>query len=492
MGSTMSVSVSLHRVDPRFVLPHRVSRAVVLDGLQEWETGLASAGIDVSGTRAEPPDLAVAPARLAAEARATGARSIILEGSRERALNGADYRPSRVLLRPKRDRPTLALPLEQPAAVSYALAHWSVVDRRWKRARVRAARELVRRGLFPSWASPLVTVGTRGSGPPRLVGAAAELGVPADAGWFLTFGQGDSLSRNAFQLFRPGRQEPEWVLKFARVAGYSERFDNDERGLRLARDAGGAVAEHAPRLVGRFDVDGLHASLETFAAGRRLRDVLITPGDRASKLKLIERIAGWILELGRRTQSTAAAMGPERERLRREVVPRWAHLGAEAELVERLPQLAAVAQHNDLGAWNVVAQDDDFVVLDWENVRPDSLPLWDLLYFLGNALVLLDGPYAPEELPPRMARLFAGETPTSPLLFSWVRQGAEAAEVPLDAVPAVATLCWLSHSLSAGEHNLDIASFTPRDPPRMHGLEGVAEAWMQHPALGPRWSVWRG
>jgi hypothetical protein len=482
--------VSLHRVDPRFVLPHRVSRAVVLNGLQEWEAGLASAGIAVSGNRAERPDLAVAPARLAAAARATGARSIILEGSRERALNGGDYRARRLLLRPSRQRPTLALPLDQPVAVAYALEHWSVVDRRWKRARVRAARELVSRGWFPSWASPVVTAASQDAGPPHLVAAARDLGVPEDAGWFLTFGQGDALSRNAFQLFRSRHGRPEWVLKFARVPGYSERFDNDERGLRLAQEAGGTVAAHAPRLVGRLDVDGVHASLETFAAGRRLRDVLATPGDRAAKLELIERVADWILELGRRTQASPEALAPERQRLRTEVVPSWAHFGVRPELVDDLPQLPAVTQHNDLGTWNVVAQHDDFVVLDWENVRLDALPLWDLLYFLGNALVLLGGPYAPEELPPRMARLFAGEASTSPLLFAWVRRAADAADVPSDAVPAIATLCWLSHSLSAGEHNVDIATFAPRDPPRMHGLEGMADAWMTHPRLGPGWSVW--
>ena len=483
--------MSLHRVDPRFVLPHRVNHAVVLGGLDEWEAGLASAAIDVSGKSAEPPDVAVAPARLATEARSTRARSIILEGSRERALNNGEYRARRLLLRPTRQRPTLALPLDQTPAVSYALRHWSVVDRRWKAARMRAAQELIAHGLFPSWASPVVTVATRDAGPPVLIAAARDLGVPADAGWFLTFGQGDSLSRNAFQLFRAGRDDPEWVLKFARVAGYSERFDNDERGLRLARDAGGPVAAHAPRLVGRFDVDGVHASLETFAAGRRLRDALITPGNRAAKLSLIERIGDWILELGRRTQTPPASLGAELERLRTEVVPSWVELGAGPELVDGLPPLAAVAQHNDLGAWNVVSHGDDFVVLDWENVRPAALPLWDLLYFLGNALVLLEGPYAPEDLPARMARLFAGESSASATLFSCVRRGAEAAGVPLEAVATVATLCWLSHSLSAGEHNVDIATFTPKDPPRMHGLEGMAQAWMEHPALGPAWSVWR-
>src|SRR5512133_3162462 len=113
----MSCSVSLHRVDPRFVLSHRVRHAVVLDGLQDWAAGLASAGIDVSSRSGGRPDLAVAPARLAAAARGAGARSIILEGSRERSLTEGANGVRRLLLRPSRDRPTLALPLDQPTAV---------------------------------------------------------------------------------------------------------------------------------------------------------------------------------------------------------------------------------------------------------------------------------------------------------------------------------------------------------------------------------------
>jgi hypothetical protein len=490
--------VSLHRVDPRFVLPHCLRRAVVLDGLEEWRVGLVSAGIEVldeSSDRGPPPDVVVSPARLAGRARQTRARSVIVEGSRERPFRSGDYQTRRLLLRPTRERPTLALPFEQPVPVSYALERWSVVDRYWKAARMRAARALVSRRLFPSWASPVVTVATQAAGQPALIAAAGEFGVPSDARWFLTFGQGDALSRNAFQLFRAGSDQPEWVLKFARVPGYSKRFDSDERGLRLAHAAGDVVAAHAPRMLGRFVLDGIHASLETAATGRRLRDILRTPGDPSEKLRLIERIAAWILELGRLTQSSPEAMDAEQSRLRRDVLPRWSELGVGPELVDELPPLAAVAQHNDLGTWNVVADDGDFVVVDWEDTREAALPLWDLLYFLGDAFVLLDSPDAPEgapeKLPPRIARLFAGATPSSPLLFSWVRRAAKAAAVPPDAVGAIATLCWLSHSCFTDAHNIDLATFTPRDPPRLHGLEGMAEAWMAHPALGPSWSAWR-
>lgn len=484
--------MSLHRVDPRFVLPHPVATALVLGELDDWRVGLASAGVEVRpAPDASPPDVVVGPARLAAEARRIGARSVIVEGSTERSFRGGGFHVRRLLLRPTRARPTLALPLEQRAPAAYALDRWSIVDRRWKSVRMRAARALLSRGLFPSWGSPMVTVASLDPGPPTLIAAASELGVPRDAGWFLTLGQGDSLSRNAFQLFRPGSDRPEWILKFARVAGYSERFDDDERGLRLAEEAGDAVRAHAPRLVGRFDVDGVHASLETAAVGRRLSDVLRTPGDRAAKLELIERIGGWILELGRLTRTSAEVTEGERTRLRTEVVPRWRELGVGSELVDGLPPLAGVAQHNDLGTWNVVADRAGFVVVDWENVREAALPLWDLLYFLSDALVLLDGPPAPGQVPARVAALFAGEAPSSPRLFSWVRRAVDAAAVPPDAVGAIATLCWLSHSLAVLEHNAGLPAWTPRDPPRAHGIEGIAPAWAGHPALGPGWSAWR-
>lgn len=486
--------MSLHRVDPRFALPHAVRHAVVLDGLAEWRAGLESAGVEVLEVAARvAPDLVVCTAARAREAATIGGRSVIVEGSSEQRFADGRWRAQRLVLRPTRSRPTLALPLDHPAAASYALERWSVVDRRWKRLRLGLARPVVSRGRFPGWASPIVTVATCEAGPPAFVGAARELGIPDDAAWFLTFGQGDALSRNAFQLFPASSDRPAWVLKFARVPGYAWRFDSDERGLRLAHAAGERVARHVPQLVGRFDLDGVYASVETAATGRRLRDVLAAPGDRTRKLALVERVADWIIELGRGTQASSEALAAERERLRSDVVPRWRQLGVGAELVDELPPLSSVVHHNDLGTWNVLAGDDGgFGVLDWENARPAGLPLWDLLYFLADALTVLDGPAEPGRFADGMAHLFAGEAPSSAVLFAWVRRGAEAAGVPAAAVGPIATLCWLSHSLASEAHNADIAVFAPGDPPRQHGFDELAAAWLRHPGLGPTWSAWLG
>ncbi|MEN3312648.1 MAG: hypothetical protein V7645_1977, partial [Actinomycetota bacterium] len=77
----------------------------MLDGLEEWRAGLASAGIEVSDESSDrgPPDLVVSPARLAAEARYLNPRSIIVEGSRERPFRDGDYQARRLLLRPTRE-----------------------------------------------------------------------------------------------------------------------------------------------------------------------------------------------------------------------------------------------------------------------------------------------------------------------------------------------------------------------------------------------------
>ena len=332
------------------------------------------------------PDLAVASSVRVADAIASGATEVILEGrAGMKSLSRAGFRTRAHLPLPSVDAPDLILPLGPDSPAHYALARWRPGETPAKRARNTAAARLARWGIVPG--RPRQFVGARDSGTPMLIGAASGYGIPADVGWFMTLAHGDDLTRGVFHLFPPAAREPAWVLKFARVPDYDEPFVRDEAGLGLAASAGPSVSAHAPRLQGRLQVAGHHASIETAAVGERLSTMLARggPGARAA----IDEIAAWILEVGRATAAPAEALAEERVRLERDVIPRWQ---ADPRLVTALPAVAAVLQHNDLGSWNIVwASPGRFMAVDWEAARRHGFPLWDLLYFLVDALPLVDG-----------------------------------------------------------------------------------------------------
>jgi hypothetical protein len=484
--------VSLRRVDARFLLPREPRSALVLGAMDGWAGGLAAAGVEVAREPgAREPDLAVAPARLARRAVATGAPMIVLEGAVRPRLAGRGLDVRRLLARPGVDAPSLLLPLDDPVVARYAVESFGVVDRRWKLARLAVARELLRRERFPGLRGA-VTVAARPGGEPFMLAAARDgVPLPSRLAWLLAPGQGDALSRNVLHLFAAGSPVPGWVLKFARVPGYAEPFERDERGLGLAAGAGGAVAARAPALLARFEHRGIHASVETAAPGERLRERLRRPGRRADKLRLIDAVADWILQVASTTAAGPEALAGERRRLAAETVPPWLGQGARPGLVDELPPVGAVLQHNDLGTWNIVVGEDGFRVLDWESARERGLPLWDLFYFLADALAVVDGSVRGEERHLHTTRLFAGRLPLSSVLFGWTRRAVAAAGVPADAVGRIATLCWLHHSLSPVARGEALGELAPGAAQPVHGTERMAAAWLADPELGESWGSWR-
>ena len=484
--------MSLRRVDPRFCLPDAPRSALVLGGLDGWAEGLAQAGVEVREDG--PADVVVAPAAAAGRATAVAARSIILEGrGGGRLLRAAGIVPHSFLVRPRADAPELLLPRSESRPAAYAIRHWSASYTHRKRLRNRAAAALVARRSLPD-IEPVVAIGTRENDrPPWMVAAAQPLGVPGSARYFLSCGQGDVLSRNVFHLFRPGEAAPSWALKFARVAGYEEPFARDEAGLALVASAGGSAARCAPQLIGRYSVDGVGASVETAAVGEKLRATLLAPGSASRKLQHVHRVAEWLLAVARETAVAQEALAPELERLRREVVPMWRQAGVEDTLVSGLPRLPAVLQHNDMGCWNVIAGGDGFTVVDWESARGRGLPLWDLTYFLVDALVTIGGLLTSREETERSLRLLRGDLPESPALFGYVARMADDLVIPHSAVGPIVTLGWLDHGLS---HRRRTSTIDRAGEGWSHGEPGplgrLAEGWLADPALGVEWRAWRG
>ena len=481
--------MNLRRADARFLLPRPIETAAIVEPLAGWRDTLEAAGVDVDASGGVPPDLAVAAASDADRAVATGTGMVILEGrAGARRLAAAGFDVTRYLARPVLDAPEFFLPLAG-APAAYALRNWATEDRRWRRLRNSVLATAAAHGALPA-VVPSVVVGTRSGRVPYMVAAArSRVAELPSGGWLLSLGRADALSRNVFHLFPESEREPRFVVKFARSPGYEEPFVREEAGLRLAAEAGPTVAAHAPRLVARFEVDGASAAVETAAPGEPLKRYLTRPLARESKLAALSEVARWIVDVGAATSRRAEEPVASRTAIEK------ATASAEGSVVEEVlaasAEAPAVLAHNDLGSWNVIRnKSGSFVAVDWESARTDGFPLWDLVYFLTEALATMDGAVE-DGWEPYIRELFRGNHATSRFLFDWIARGADAASVPPDRVGPLLTLCWLHHSASTPLRRDTIerqrAVGTTAVPP----LERVASVWLSDPDLGPGWQRWR-
>ncbi len=406
-----------------------------------------------------------------------------------RALNAAGLDARRLLALPDARRPAHVLPLDRREPLRYAVRHFAGRASRAKALRNRLAPMLLTRGLVPTGRA--LAVAARPPGTPYLIAAAHEAGVPPDGDYFWSTGSSDLLSRGALFVFAPGAAQPQWVIKFGRVPGARAAFARDARGLGAAAQAGGVAVAHAPRLLARFDAGGAPAAVETAAHGERLQALLESSAPGAEKRAAVDRIAGWIVEVGRQTAGAAGSIAPELDRLRSDVLPAWRELGADEDLLAGLEGTPAVLQHNDLGTWNLLVTEDGFTAVDWESARPAGLPLWDLVYFLSYAIVGLDG-VATADHEAHLVEVYLGNAPSSELLFRWVRAAVSTLGLDAGLVGRLATTGWLHHGLShlardvavrgAGGEPATVATALPRS---------LARRWLQEPGLGGGWNRWR-
>lgn len=458
------------RADLLFAAAETVRRVVVGPGAEAWAEPLRAAGVEVATEG--PCELLVMARYDGAAAAAAGAATVLVERPVSlRRLRRDGFVGQRYLPMPALDHPALLLPLDRPRGARYALLSLSAPPGRAKRLRNRVMAEATRFSVTPPGT---LTIATREPRPPRLVGAALELGLPDDLDWVLTLGR--ATERGAFHLLTDGRSRPTWVLKFSRAPLAQVEPPTDAAGLGLVGALGGEAAARAPRLLGVSEADGRPFVVESAAAGADLVTVLRTAIPAKRKHALVDGVASWLIELGRASLRSRAgdATLPDAQHIERSA----AEFGVDrAVLADRIASAPAVLEHGDAGLEHVLvdAASDDFVVIDWERARADGLPFHDLCFFLAQALPTVDG----EIDDPRydrheaFARLFRGDSPSSPLLFGWIRRAVAAWGIPEEAVAALVSTLWLRFAV------VDV---------RRH----FAEAWFADPALGLDWSEWRG
>jgi hypothetical protein len=195
--------------------------------------------------------------------------------------------------------------------------------------------------------------------------------------------------------------------------------------------------------------------------------------------------------MARETAAPPPALQAELARLAEDVLPLWAGAGVTAALVRELPPVPAVLQHNDLGCWNVVVGPSGFTSVDWESAREHGLPLWDLVYFLTDALATLAGAASPGAQDELSVELLRGDSSRSPFLFGWVERAVRDLQIPREAVGPIVTLGWLHHGLSHRTRATALRRAGGGEPASPGPLGRLARIWLTDPALGMDWRAWR-
>ena len=315
-----------HRADAVFLLPRIPRHAVALGDPPGWRSDLEQRGISVlaeAGTSG--PDLIVADDRHVAEALTSGADSVIVDGApgarQELAGPGARHHPppaaSRARLARDAHRPRESSRRPRPGRhghrPSRAMADGADVRRRGS-ARTGGA-PAPGAGADHDRRARAGTAGARRGGGesvrPRLrrlgdVGVARQRHSPECA---------------AAVLGRQLRSETRAQVR-ARARGRERRL----RPRRAGRGPHGRSRRNRERARASLPRTFLRGRVRGFAGdGRRRNEALVSaPPARlsaGSKLRILEPIAQWIVELGWKTAAPPSELEPERERLARDVLP---------------------------------------------------------------------------------------------------------------------------------------------------------------------------
>ena len=154
--------------------------------------------------------------------------------------------------------------------------------------------------------------------------------------------------------------------------------------------------------------------------------------------------------------------------------------------------MPCVLAHNDPGTWNILAEGDAFTLLDWESATDCAPPLWDLVYFLSHAALLLDGADLVVDPAAHVIRVFQGDAPSSRLVHDCVTRAARSLDLPRAAVGPLVATCWLHHGLSRGARIEAVRNLGGAPSAGTAAVpERLAARWLTAPGLGCDWDAWR-
>jgi hypothetical protein len=118
------------------------------------------------------------------------------------------------------------------------------------------------------------------------------------------------------------------------------------------------------------------------------------------------------------------------------------------------------------------------------------MPLWDLTYFLADALTLVELRRFNDRTA-AILKLFRGESAYSALLFRHVRQAVTELGIEPHAVGPLVTLGWLHHALSPEQRRARLRNAGADEDTDRGVLSLLSKPWLVDPALGFGWKSWQ-
>ena len=225
--------------------------------------------------------------------------------------------------------------------------------------------------------------------------------------------------------------------------------------------------------------------------GEQLSSLIASRSDAGAIVRSRRSLRGSSSSAPRRRQR-AATLAEERHRLRDEGAPHWLDRGAQPTSSIVCPSCPGCYSTTTSARGTSSSARDGFVAVDWESARRARPAA------LGPALL-------PDRCPPaaggcevaRAARrrrrsASCAATPRHPPSSS-IGSAAPSRrpQYLIDAVGAVATLCWLHHGLSHVSRRAAADRTEPGSAAVLSPIDRLAPRWLEDPALGLGWSAWR-
>ena len=274
--------MSLRRVDPRFCLPERAGTAIVSAASRLVAGRIAEAGVEVRS--AGPADLAVAARSAGAKRWQPEPGRSILEG--RGGTDGCSRAPACI---PRQfscvldwTAPRRYCPLDERKPAAYAISNWSAGHDALQACSEQARGRHAARGRccrrWSRWSQSARRDGWRPAAIPR-AGRSVHSAFPADAGWFMTCGLGDALSRNVFQRLLARGRRPHLGAEVLPPGGMRRSVSARRGGActgRRVRFPSSRLTRRRCSAGSRWTASRRHS--RRLRRGKRLRALLLAPG----------------------------------------------------------------------------------------------------------------------------------------------------------------------------------------------------------------------